>query len=220
MSQPTESTRERRLKPMTLNLAACRADDVSLMEQAISAASKPDSIYPVQYVVQRGLSRSSSMGAVRVLTYLLNHLHGASIAALTASRVTFNEDRDKPSLEVLEILVAHGWDINPRSLSDWPLLWHVVRYPDLVKWCLDHGARVDVPDDPPKITGTLVQRSGVQHGTILSMAASHGSIETFELLRANGAPLDPSPLHDATSSSWTSTPYDARLAASAALRFA
>lgn len=56
-----------------------------------------------------------------------------------------------PSREILELLIEHGWDINSRgsSLSGIPLLWYVVEDPDLVKWCLDHGAELDPADDTP-----------------------------------------------------------------------
>lgn len=115
-----------------------------------------------------------------------------------------DEFQGKPSQEVLEILVAHGWDIN--TGDDWPLLWSVVQWPDLIRWCLDHGAQVDVPDTPPTVNGNVESRSGVPHGTILSMAASFGSVETFELLRAKGAPLDPSPLHCAVEKATQTAP--------------
>jgi hypothetical protein len=135
-----------------------------------------------------------------VLNYLVDHPHGADVAALSASDIMANDDMAKPSQEILEILVAHGWDINtqgPGKITSWPLLWYVVEYPDLVRWCLDHGARVDIPDNPPQVKDGVQSRTGVPRPTILGMAASSGSVETFELLRAKGAPLDPRTLHRA-----------------------
>jgi hypothetical protein len=201
MAQTNEqSTAGRSSNPMTLCIEACKADDVSLMEQAISIASKSNSSHAVQDVVQRGLRRSAARGAVHVLNYLVDHPHGADVAALSASDIMVNDDMAKPSQEILEILVAHGWDINtqgPGKITSWPLLWHVVEYPDLVRWCLDHGARVDIPDNPPQVKDGVQSRTGVPPPTILGMAASSGSVETFELLRAKGAPLDPRTLHRA-----------------------
>lgn len=178
---------------------------MSLMEQAISIASKPNSRHAAQDVAQRGLRRSAARRAVHVLNYLVDHPHGADVAALSASDILATDDMDKPSQEILKILVAHGWDINTQGRGkipghEWPLLWYVVRYPDLVRWCLDHGARVvipDNPDNPPYVTNGLQCRTGQPSITILGMAASFGSVETFELLRAKGAPLDPQTLHRA-----------------------
>ena len=197
MTQTNEqSTTGRPSNPNTLCIEACKADDVSLMEQAISMASEPNSRHAVQVVVQWGLSRSARRRAVHVLSYLVDHPHGADVAAISAPEIVSNDDMGKHSQEVLEILVAHGWDINTRGTGDatrWPLLWHVVEYPDLVRWCLDHGARVDIPDNPPRVNGNVESRSGVRRPTILGAAS--GSVETFELLRAKGAPLDPRTLH-------------------------
>lgn len=174
-------------------------------------ASEPNSRHAVQDVVQRGLSRSARRRAVHVLSYLVDHLHGADVAAISAPEIVSNDDMGKPSQEVLEILVAHGWDINTRGPGDatrWPLLWHVVRYPDLVRWCLDHGARVDIPENPPKVNGNVESRTGVPRPTILGAAASSGSVETFELLRAKGAPLDPRTLHRAVEQATASAPKE------------
>ena len=191
MAQTNEqSTAGRSSNPMALCIEACKADDVSLMEQAISIASKSTSRHAVQDVAQRGIKRSAARGAVHVLNYLVDHPHGADVVALSALDIMANDVMAKPSLEIFEILVAHGWDINtqgPDKITSWPLLWYVVEYPDLVRWCLDHGARVDIPDNPPKVGPS----------TILGMAASLGSVETFELLRAKGASLDPRTLHHA-----------------------
>jgi hypothetical protein len=187
---------------MTLCIEACKADYVSLMEQAISIASKCNSSYAVQDVVQRGLTRPAAKRAVHVLNYLVDHLHGADVAALSASEFMANDDMAKPSQEILEILVAHGWDINtqgPNKNTSWPVLWNVVEYPDLVRWCLDHGARVDILDNPPQGKDGVQSRTGLPPLPILGMAASSGSIETFELLRAKGARLDPRTLQSRVS---------------------
>lgn len=194
---------------MTLSIEACRADDVSLMEQAISIASQPNSRNTVQEVVQRGLRRSAARSAVHVLHYLLDR--GADVAILSASDILANDDMVKPSQEVLEILIGHGWDINTQGTrhTSWPLLWFVVEYPDLVTWCLDHGARVDIPEDPPQINADGTQsRKGLPRPTILGMAASSGSVETFELLRARGAPFDPRTLHRAVEQATISAPKE------------
>ena len=74
-------------------------------------------------------------------------------------------------------------------------------------WCLDHGARVDIPDDPPQIDANGVEsRPGVQRPALLGLAASSGSIKTFDLLRAKGAPLAPRTLHRAVEGATMSAP--------------
>ncbi|EME81800.1 uncharacterized protein MYCFIDRAFT_78768 [Pseudocercospora fijiensis CIRAD86] len=182
-------------------------DDVSVMEQAILLASQPSSRHAVSDIVQRGLKRACARNAIHVLQYVLEH--GPDVEKLIAKDILINDEPTKPSQEVLEILVAHGWDINSRGDS-WPLLWFVVEYPDLVEWCLDHGAKVDVPDD--------LSRGSSPPPTILGLAASSGSVETFELLRRRGAPLDRRTLHLAVekatllASRGTSQPYTDRMA--------
>ncbi|KAK4617625.1 hypothetical protein CLAFUW4_12566 [Fulvia fulva] len=178
---------------MRLCTEACKTDDVLRMEQAISVASQSGSRFTVQDVVQRGLRRAAARSAVQVLRYVIEQ--GVDIKKLVAKDIMINDEPLEPSVEVLEILVAHGWDVNSRGDS-WPLLWYVVEYPDLVRWCLDHRAEVDIPDDPPQANADGTEsRTKLPRPTILSLAASSSSIETFELLRAQGAPLDQRTLH-------------------------
>jgi len=74
----------------------------------------------------------------------------------------------------------------------------VVQDSNLVRWCLDHGARrVDIPTDSLRMNadGTTSYTTGRPRPTILGAAAAKGTIETFELLRSLGAPLDRRTLH-------------------------
>lgn len=196
-------------EPMRLSIDACKADDVSLMEQAISIASQPDCRYDVQAVVHRGLRSAVRRGAFHVLKYLLDR--GADVRPVTPSSLFSDDDTPAPSQEMLEILVGHGWDINTQGSrhTSWPLLWLVVQDPDLVRWCVDHGARVDIPEDPPRVNAVGIEsRSGLPRPTILGMAATWGSVETFELLRAKGAPLDPRTLHRAVTQATALAPAE------------
>ncbi|SMY24125.1 unnamed protein product [Zymoseptoria tritici ST99CH_1A5] len=204
-----------------LRAEAITKDDPSLMEQAIEIASQPNFRMSVQDLIKRTMRRATANGATKVLTYLLDL--GADVEAVR-SHETFpwtgdlvendaDYDYNKPHMDVLEILVAHGWDVNTYDSDQGgtPLLWSVLRYPELVQWCLDHGARVDDPDyrphalgyscDPPQFTadGTETRHSAPRGPlTILGRAATDASVETFELLRARGAPMDPRTLHIAT----------------------
>jgi predicted type IV restriction endonuclease len=80
------------------------------MAQAISIADKPESRNTVQEVIQKGLRSSVRRGATQVLSYLLDQ--GAEISTITAGAIMNTEELVKSSREVLEILIARGWDIN------------------------------------------------------------------------------------------------------------
>ncbi|OQN96105.1 hypothetical protein B0A48_18351 [Cryoendolithus antarcticus] len=179
-----------------LRIQACRTDDVSLMEQAIEYASHPDSRDTVDDI------------------YTLDHgavaqLHGKDVFPTVDE---FSKDeKEKPLMEVFEILIAHEWDVNNRG-DGRSLPWWVVQYPDLVQWCLDHGASIDDPGpsrrgysyDPPQFSadGGEIRHSSLRGpSNILGVAARVGNVETFEPLRERGAPLDPRTLHIAVQSS-------------------
>jgi ankyrin repeat protein len=189
-----------------------------MIKQALEFAAQLDSEHSVPYILDYGLRRSVARRAVKVVQYLLEQgadvklLHGRHILPTIDEHTPeeYSED-EKPSLEILEILIAHGWNVNTRDITaqdadNRPLIWWIVRYPDLVQWCLDHGARVDIPEprrqgysyDPPQFTpnGDEIRHSSPRGAiTLLGVAASEGTVETFELLRAKGAPMDPRVLH-------------------------
>lgn len=171
-----------------LVLEACETDDVSLMERAISLAPHPESRprRTVQEVLTRGLRYAAARDAINVLKCVLDS--GADVSQLSASTL-FNIN-DRPSQALLEVLITYGWDINAHDDYGSPLLWMVTPYHDLVVWCLDHGARADIPGVPPHLKANA-------RPTVLGVAAVDAHVETFELLRARNAPLDPRTLHRA-----------------------
>jgi hypothetical protein len=116
------------------------------------------------------------------MAYLIEQ--GADVTQITGTSLVDTINDTLPSLEVLNLLAEHDWNVNNRSPGprDDPLLWYVVRDTELVKWCLDHGAVVDIEDDTPP--GVRRRRR-----PILGCAAVSSSIEVFELLRASGAPV-------------------------------
>ncbi|KAL6897530.1 hypothetical protein GGI43DRAFT_96452 [Trichoderma evansii] len=186
------------ISPARLAIEACKNDDVSLLIQAISLASNPESRQTVEVVIQRGLQSSLMRTAPRVLSYMLNH--GADVSTVYAFMIGSMEEPEKPSLEILEMLIVHGWNINARrNNSSFPLLWHVLRYPDLVEWCLAQGAGVDFPDDPPA-------RGAPPREPLLVYVATQATVATFELLRKNGAPLYQRALHAAVDKAASGSP--------------
>ncbi|KAL6908775.1 hypothetical protein GGI43DRAFT_379615 [Trichoderma evansii] len=184
---------------------ASKNDDVSLIVEALSLASKPESRNTVQDVFRSGLRNSLKRSALKVLSYLLDH--GADISIIDPSWVVNDEDPlVKPSLEALEMLIAHGWDINAREDAEaWPLLWYLVEYPDLVTWCLDQGAIVVYPpsDDPSRDANRL---GHYWSQSLLEHAAKRASVATFRLLREKGAPFHQRILHGAVERAVTSAP--------------
>jgi len=100
MQPPITTTRNpsgRPLPPRQLSLMACQADDVSLMSQAISMCSSPDSRNTVEDVLSQALMISVGRNSSHVLTYLLTH--GADVHDVRATSVVHS----KPSKQVLEI---------------------------------------------------------------------------------------------------------------------
>jgi hypothetical protein len=167
---------------------ACETDDTTLIAQALSALPKqkdPDAL------IQSSLWEAINNNATNVLKYLVEH--GAQAWALRPLSVT------GATKETIEILLAHGWDINTRVVSTSggdtePFMWHIVRDEDLVVWCLEHGAYV-VPTNQKPLRNdeiTSCQRSCRQ---VLERAAARGSIATFKLLSSKGAPLGWRTLH-------------------------
>lgn len=172
---------------------ATTLDDVSLMEEAIDTASQNGSRYSAESVIRAGLRGCIGKGALSVLRFLLD-THKADITGFDAQSLYTYECVDPavhPSRELLELMISHDWDINtqgPRG-TEWPLLWRVVKFPEQVVWCLELGAKVDVPDANPN-------RSTFQpRPELLDIVAESASIHTFELLRSKGAPLSPRTLH-------------------------
>lgn len=192
---------------LTLQGKACRADDLSLMAQALAEAAKPESRTTVQRALQSGLRTALRRNALKVLSYLFDN--GADVSQVSPGWLFDDDDLlAKPSLEALEMLLAHGWDIDSRpSRIDWPLLWSVVRYHDLVEWCLDHGASVYLPGDtPPRDARGIGQ---VPRITLLEAAAKSGLVPTFKLLREKGAPFHVGVLHIAVEQAiYLAPPYN------------
>lgn len=138
-----------------LVLHACKTDDVSLMAHVVRMAGKDDSEVTVQEVLQKTLKRAGRENAMQCLAYILEQ--GADVSNLDCvftypDLAAYPEFAREPSREALELLVAHGWNVNTGALNGdngIPLLWGVVGDRELVQWCLDHGADVNPPDHTP-----------------------------------------------------------------------
>jgi hypothetical protein len=200
----TQTRTNPRLAPR-MAIEAAKTDDPSLMAEALAAAS--DSESKRQDLIAQSLRRSAKRKAIRAFTYLLDEV-GANVNTLHGGDVIGDEDPAEPSLEILNIMIRHGWNIDNHgpSRTDWPLLWYAVRWPDLVAWCLEHGASVYIPSDtPPRDANGVGQ---VPRMTILERATVDGTVATFELLRAQNPPFSPKLLHRATEKAGMCAPKD------------
>ena len=123
--------------------------------------------------------------AVRCARYALEH--GAPMNSFDTSMFP-----TEISTEILELLLAHEWDINDRQKFKQPLLWHICGNTGLVRWCLDHGAEV-IPrnQDPDDLDDTC------NCPPLLDLVARRGTVEGFALLRSKGAPLGRCAVHHA-----------------------
>ncbi|KAM0483162.1 hypothetical protein ACHAPX_002609 [Trichoderma viride] len=191
---------------MQMGIQACRIDDVSLMAQVLSVTAHSQSRDKVQRMIQLRLQTCLRRRSHRVLSYLLDN--GADISDVHPGWLYSDYGPfAKPSLEALEILIAHGWDIDSRrGGTSWPLLWGVVQFPDLVEWCLDHGASVYLPGDTPPIAANGEMRR-LPRITLLESAAGDGSVAIFKLLREKGAPFHPRVLHAAVERAVVHAPF-------------
>ncbi|KFX87259.1 hypothetical protein V490_08379 [Pseudogymnoascus sp. VKM F-3557] len=167
---------------------ACKEDDTTLLDKAISmtAAEDLDECYRV--------TRLNAIweNAMAILNDLVKR--GVSVVPRWPSSVV------GASKETLEFLLAHGWDINARgnSPSDKkPFMWLVTSDFNMVKWCLEHGASVHPRGQEPFRDGVTKTKDRHECPQILEVVAACGSIATFDLLRSKGAPLGWRPLHRA-----------------------
>lgn len=194
---PRVDTKASGVHANSLSIQACEANDPAMMEHAISLVSQPGSRFTPEKITTDGLRRAARRTSLRVMRYLLDH--GADVGTLHASDLMTSDTCKPPSRELLELLVAHGWDVNPRlgpdGVTETPLLWLVVDDIELVRWCLDHGAQVDIRDPPTVHPNGTTSYSHRPRPTVLGAAAAAGNVETFELLRSKRAPLDRRTLH-------------------------
>lgn len=160
---------------------ACKTDNVASVIDLVSKASHPDSNFTIQDILVTGSQYAPERNAMKVLAYLVQQ--GADVRTLHGPCLVHH---GWPSRELLEFLLAHGWDINSGADRSTPLLWHILRDHELVEWFLDHGANVHLPG-----------AYSYMRSPILQVAARHGNIATFELLRSRGADLCPEILPEA-----------------------
>jgi hypothetical protein len=158
----------------------CEQDDVSGVAECLGMAKGTSfgSKDMAQRLLQPCLRRAAMYGSPKVISYLIER--GADVTEIYGELLS--TIGTPPVRETLEVLVANGWDINRTwGRKDAPVMCDILEDKHLVKWCLEHGAIVDPPDNTPsEIIGRV---------PILERAAAVADIATFDLVRAKGAPL-------------------------------
>ena len=189
---------------------AFKLDSTTRIRDILIIASQPDSEADVELIVRKCLQKAVQSRSLLVLEYLLTH--GADVHTITPTDITVDwgddiEDDEleeeegpkymRPSVELLDILLRHCWDINSIALPQQnlsPLLWNVCGSLELVQWCLDHGANVITPGEEtsvnPKDDAAEIYHTP-RHPLLLENVAAFGTVTVFELLRSRGAPLTP-----------------------------
>ena len=154
------------------------------------------------------LSSAVSKGSVPLTAYLLT-TEGASVDALTPLNIA-----TEPSVELLDTVVSAGWDLNQRSPDKGAgkgqrLLDLVAWNEGLVKWCLEHGA---------KVSDGAEDEDALRYPPLTECVAASGTVSIFKLLRANDARIGRRTLHRAAGSAATCDAAD-KAARMAMLRF-
>jgi hypothetical protein len=194
-SNSTSTTRPKKTHPIAIINAGCKTNSIDEVIRGLRLASSTDAY---QSLLRRALFNAVWHGSARVTEYLLTHENASlgSFSPVVVSRV--------PSVELLSVLISHGWDINQREADSGAgpgkRLLDFICYDDaLVRWCLEHGALVEddwdrKPDPDP---------DPFKRPPLLDCAAGLSSLETFKLLQERGARLGPRTLHQAVCSAAT-----------------
>lgn len=180
---------------------ACLNDDLEAFKQAVAEAPGHQSRFPAQDLLAGSLDLCLRHRLPKILTALLDD-YGVDVAKASPRIIGAGDDGDDlgnrgPPYAILDILIAHGWDINTRGSDSLniPLLWRATSNAEFVDWCLSHGASVNILGETPIRDARGV--GPVERETVLESTARDGSPETFEKLRARGAPTGQRTLHKA-----------------------
>jgi hypothetical protein len=175
------------LRPETRDAitAAISEDSVARLKPLLDMArSSTRPVYPVK--VRQMLSAALEHRAGAVLAHLLEK-ENAEIATLSTFQISENV-----SLELLEVLLGHGWDIDSRDEDGKRLIDWLCADEKLVRWLVDHGAKIDNEDVDDEDESTHPR-------PLLETCARFGSLSTFKYLQGCGAKLSRRTLHLAAS---------------------
>lgn len=170
----------------TLIDEACQKGHLAMMEFLLEKAAEI-SDKAVREVLKKGIHDAIDSNAAPIAALLLER--GADVTQYGG-----HDLGRQPSREMIEVLLTHGWNIDNRGRYGWPLIMLVLEDPEMVTWCLDHGASVTLQREAPE-GETFVLKRHARVPTILEYAARRSTVSTFKQLRALGSPLGPRTLH-------------------------
>ena len=186
--------------PVAMFYQAASTNDIPMMEEALELVVK-DKDRNVPMTLGTGLQYAANRNHIEMIQFLLDH--GANMADMRPMAIY--DDDQRPSVRTLQFLLDHGWDMNSWSGSgdrewQWPFLWTCLAHQNLVNWCLEHGARVDMYDERLSVINEVGEQEGTRNSCppLLDYVARYGTVAQFELFRNRGAPLGFRMLHLAT----------------------
>ncbi|KAM0426515.1 hypothetical protein ACHAPT_008207 [Fusarium lateritium] len=166
---------------------AIQNNSISQLAEALKIAkSTPPRNSSYEQFLSSALSACVQDGKLDLVKYLLEH-EPAPLTSLSPTKVW-----PKFSIPLVELLIAHGWDINqqaPRGPTDRcrRLVDLACRDQVIIEWLVDHGARVD--------GGEYEYEIFPQPAPLLETCALQGSVSTFKYLQVRGARLGRRTLH-------------------------
>ena len=174
--------------------AAKSSHPARLLLEAIRNESKEEVAHALQLdrtLLAHALSTAVWRGSVPLTTYLLVIEHAPVEAASIGGFL------QKPTIELLDVLVSAGWKINERDGTGSRLLDDVVYDESMVRFCLEHGA---------EISDGKENEDAYRYPPLTEHAARYATVSCFKLLRAHGAKLGRKTLHKAAKGAVFSSP--------------
>ena len=148
-----------------------------------------ENYHPTPRYHSQALAKAIELNQITITDYLLSQ--GAEIDRLVVTAAS-----QAKNLQVFELMVKSGWDINAPIFGGRTMLASILDSPALVYWFLHHGADPNL--GPPKIGPMLEATPMPNSGVCLYEAAASSTIEVVELLiRAGAKPENSTPLHAA-----------------------
>lgn len=159
----------------------CKANDTTIVARGMEAAHAAN---VGKKISDFGLRTAISAGNIKVVEYLLQHenVSAKGLSPLIVAR--------SASIKLLQLLIEHGFDLNepafyvPSLGVGGYLLQRVCGDEELVRWCVEHGAKVDGMEVDPYKSPPL-----------LETVAGTGTVETFAYLLEKGAKIEGRILH-------------------------
>jgi hypothetical protein len=182
----TDHAPEKRVSHQTIIRDGIEADDVGEVSRGLElAASRKRK--DTQLLLST-LIKSVNDGSLKVMRYMIEEEQGP-LDRIEPGNILRCPLEKMP--EMLQILVDNGWDINQNDPDNGEgpgkcLLQHVCYNESIVRWCVDHGAKVQG-----------IYTHFYHAPPILECVARSGTISTFKLLRSLGAEIGPRTLHQA-----------------------